>query len=175
ELTKLPVSRLNHTYIAKHHFVTIFDDLDNLRKNLSGRSAGKGRTDIQARASGFCEAIERYSGVFQDNEIRIASSYQQMGEQAIHPNACMNFSQQQYETRTEWNTQCHSWFQKVPEPFDETRSIDWTPVWSLTAQDFKYLPTAYCYYGYPQSQQLDCWADSNGCAAGSLLQSCSLL
>ncbi|MEM7762407.1 MAG: TOMM precursor leader peptide-binding protein, partial [Cyanobacteria bacterium P01_A01_bin.40] len=170
ELTKLPVSRLNHTYIAKHHFVTIFDDLDNLRKNLSGRSAGKGRTDIQARASGFCEAIERYSGVFQDNEIRIASSYQQMGEQAIHPNACMNFSQQQYETRTEWNTQCHGWFQKVPEPFDETRSIDWTPVWSLTAQDFKYLPTAYCYYGYPQSQQLDCWADSNGCAAGNTIE-----
>ncbi len=170
ELTKLPVSRLNHTYIAKHHFVTIFDDLDNLRKNLGGRSSGKGRTDIQARASGFCEAIERYSGVFQGDEIRIASSYQQMGEQAIHPNSCMNFSQQQYQTREEWNARCHGWFQKVPESFDETRAIDWTPVWSLTNQDFKYLPTAYCYYGYRQSEQLDCWADSNGCAAGNTIE-----
>ena len=170
ELTKLPGNRLNHTYIAKHHFVTIFDDLDNLRKNLGGRSAGKGRTDIQARASGFCEAIERYSGVFQGDEIRTLASYQQMEDKAIHPNACMNFSQQQYQTREQWNAQCHGWFQKVPEPFDEEREIDWTPVWSLTAQDFKYLPTAYCYYGYPQSHQPDCWADSNGCAAGNTIE-----
>ncbi len=170
ELTKLPGNSLNHTYVVKHHFVTIFDDLDNLRKNLGGRSAGKGKTDIQARASGFCEAIERYSGVFQGDEIRIKSSYQQMGERAIHPNACMNFSQQQYQTRKEWNAQCQGWFQKVPEPFDEEREIDWTPVWSLTAQDFKYLPTAYCYYGYPQFHQPDCWADSNGCAAGNTIE-----
>ena len=170
ELTKIPGNRLNHTYIAKHHFVTIFDDLDNLRKNLGGRSAGKGRTDIQARASGFCEAIERYSGVFQGDEIRTTGSYQQMGERAIHPNTCMNFSQQQYETRKEWNAQCQGWFQKVPEPFDEEREIDWTPVWSLTEGDFKYLPTSYCYYGYPQSHQPDCWADSNGCAAGNTIE-----
>ena len=170
ELTKLSGNRLNHTYVAKHHFLTIFDDLDNLRKNLGGRSAGKGRIDIQARASGFCEAIERYSGVFQGDELRITGSYQQMGDQAIHPNDCMNFSQQQYQTRKEWNTQCQGWFQKVPEPFDQEKEIDWTPVWSLTAQDFKYLPTAYCYYGYPQSYPPDCWADSNGCAAGNSIE-----
>ncbi len=170
ELKKLPVHQLNHTYVAKHHFVTVFDDVANLRKNLGGRSSGKGSTDAQARASGFCEAIERYSGVFQGDEIRIKSSYQKLGEQAIHPNACMNFSQQQYKTREEWNAQCQGWFQKVPEPFDEEREIDWTPVWSLTAQDFKYLPTAYCYYGYPQAGAIDCWADSNGCAAGNTIE-----
>jgi oxazoline/thiazoline synthase len=170
ELTKLPGHHLNHTYIAKHHCVTIFDDFDNLRKNLGGRSAGKGRTDIQARASGFCEAIERYSGVWQGDEIRKLASFQKLGERAIHPNACMNFSQQQYENRAEWNTQCHGWFQKNPEPFDEEREIDWTPVWSLTERDFKYLPTAYCYYGYPQIERLDCWADSNGCASGNTIE-----
>ncbi|WP_031292982.1 TOMM precursor leader peptide-binding protein [Leptolyngbya sp. Heron Island J] len=170
ELTKIPINSLNHTYIAKHHFVTVFDDVDNLRKNLGGRSSGKGRTDAQARASGFCEAIERYSGVFQGDEIRIKSSYQKLGDQAIHPNACMNFSQRQYETRKAWNAQCQGWFQKVPEPFDQEREIDWTPVWSLTHQAFKYLPTAYCYYGYPQDYPLDCWADSNGCAAGNTIE-----
>ncbi|MBD2444325.1 TOMM precursor leader peptide-binding protein [Dolichospermum sp. FACHB-1091] len=170
ELIKIPLNPLNHTYIAKHHFVTIFDDLENLHKNLGGKSSGKGRTDIQARASGFCEAIERYSGVFQGNEIRIKNSYQKMGDRAIHPNHCMNFSQQQYDSRIEWNTNCHGWFQKVPEPFDQEREIDWTPVWSLTAGDFKYLPTAYCYYGYPQRDYLDCWADSNGCAAGNTIE-----
>ena len=170
ELTKLPGNGLNHTYIAKHHFLNIFDDFDNLRQNLGGRSAGKGRTDVQARASGFCEAIERYSGVFQGDEIKEKANYQQLGDKAIHPHDCMNFSQQQYQNREQWNVDCKGWFQKVPEPFDETREIDWTPVWSLTAEDFKYLPTAYCYYGYPQSSPLDCWADSNGCAAGNTLE-----
>ncbi|WP_413172613.1 TOMM precursor leader peptide-binding protein [Anabaena azotica] len=170
ELQKIPSHGLTHTYIAKHHFLSIFDDLDSLRQNLGGRSAGKGRTDIQSRVSGFCEAIERYSGVFQGDEIRHKSSYQQMGDKAIHPNTCMNFSEQQYQNREQLNTKSNGWFQKVPEPFDIEREIDWTPVWSLTHQEFKYLPTAYCYYGYPQSHQPDCWADSNGCATGNTLE-----
>ena len=170
ELTKIPGNGLTHNYIAKHHFRGTWDDLASLRQNLGGRSAGKGRTDSQAMASGFCEAIERYSGVFQGDEIREKSSYQKLGDRAIHPNTCMNFSQKQYQERSQWNSQCPGWFQKVPEPFDEAREIDWTPVWSLTQQDFKYLPTAYCYYGYPTTHQPDCWADSNGCAAGNTIE-----
>jgi ribosomal protein S12 methylthiotransferase accessory factor len=161
---------LTHTYLARHHFATMFDDLDALRKNIGGRSAGKGRTDSQAKASGFCEAIERYSGVFQGNEIRQKGSYQQLGDKAIHPNVCMNFSPAQYENRHEWNASHTGWFQRVPEPFDEERIIEWTPVWSLTHQEFKYLPTAYCYYGYPKPEKPDCWADSNGCAAGNTME-----
>jgi oxazoline/thiazoline synthase len=159
-----------HTYIARHHFVTLSDDLDTLRHNVEGLSAGKGRTDQQAKTSGFCEAIERYSGVFQGNEIRKKSSYQQLGDNAIHPNACMNFSQAQYESRSHWNATCSSLSQRVPEPFAEEREIEWTPVWSLTAQEFKYLPTAFCYFGYPVAPKPDCWADSNGCAAGNTLE-----
>ena len=170
ELNKIQGNALVHTYVAKHHFRSVFDDLDSLRQNIGGRSAGKGRTDSQAKASGFCEAIERYSGVFQGNEIREKASYQALGDKAIHPNKCMNFSEKQYQHREEWNAKNQGWFQKVPEPFDETRIIDWTPVWSLTAQDFKYLPTGYCYYGYSQSEPLDCWADSNGCAAGNTIE-----
>ncbi|MEH1800148.1 MAG: TOMM precursor leader peptide-binding protein [Nostoc sp.] len=170
ELNKIPGNGLTHNYIAKHHFLSVFDDCASLRQNLGGRSAGKGRTDSQAMASGFCEAIERYSGVFQGYEIREKASYQQMGDKAIHPNVCMNFSQQQYQNREQWNVECQGWFQKVPEPFDEEREIDWTPVWSLTHQEFKYLPTAYCYYGYRPDYKPDCWADSNGCAAGNTLE-----
>ncbi|NEO42071.1 MAG: TOMM precursor leader peptide-binding protein [Moorea sp. SIOASIH] len=170
ELKKIPGNGLTHNYIAKHHFISIFDDSASLQQNLGGRSAGKGRTNSQARASGFCEAIERYSGVFQGDEIREKSSYQQMGDKGIHPNACMNFSLQQYQNREQWNAECQGWFQKVPEPFDEEREIDWTPVWSLTHQEFKYLPTAYCYYGYRPSYKPECWADSNGCAAGNTIE-----
>ena len=161
---------LIHTYTATHHFASMSDDLDTLCRNVGGGSAGKGRTDVQAKASAFCEAVERYSGIFQGDEIRYKSSYQEMIDRAIHPNTCMNFSQEQYENRQEWNSNCSSFFQKVPEPFDEERIIDWTPVWSLTHEDFKYLPSAYCYYGYPKSFMPDCWAESNGCAAGNSLE-----
>ncbi len=170
ELNKISGNGLTHTYIAKHHSLSIFDNLENLRQNISGRSSGKGKTDIQAKISGFCEAIERYSGIFQGYEIRQKSSYLQMGEKAIHPNTCMNFSPQQYENREQWNLENKSWFQRVPEPFDVEREIDWTPVWSLTAQEFKYLPTVYCYYGYSQAHPPDCWADANGCAAGNTIE-----
>ncbi|WP_224412301.1 TOMM precursor leader peptide-binding protein [Oscillatoria salina] len=202
ELGKLSANSngLTPTYFAKHHFASTFDEFSLLQQNLGGRSAGKGRKDAQAKASAFCEAIERYSGVFQGDEYRIKSSYQKLGDKAIHPNHCLNFSQNQYENRREWNAKCGSFFQRVPEPFDETREIDWTPVWSLTHQEFKYLPTAYCYFGYPQLDQTsppapllqgegsisppfpcregglgglgqpDCWADTNGCAAGNTLE-----
>jgi oxazoline/thiazoline synthase len=161
---------LIHTYVASHHFATIFDDLNALRQNISGRSAGKGRTDSQAQTSGFCEAIERYSHVFQGDEIRQTGSYRQMADQAIHPNICMKFSQIQYEHRHQWNQECSGWFQRVPEPFDEDREIEWTPVWSLTHHQFKYLPTAYCYFNYPNLPNPDCWADLNGSAAGNTLE-----
>lgn len=172
ELQKLPYSLdgLLHTYVAKHHFLSMFDDLKTLTQNIGGRSGGKGRTDVQARVSAFGEAIERYSGVFQGDEISIKGSYQQLGEVAIHPNACMNFSQEQYLNRQQWNDSCQSPFQSVPEPFDQAREIEWTSVWSLTQQQFKYLPTAYCYFGYPKPSKPDCWADTNGCAAGNTLE-----
>ena len=161
---------LIHTYVASHHFATIFDDLNALRQNISGRSAGKGKTDAQAKASGFCEAIERYSHVFQGDEIRQTGSYQQMADRAIHPNACMKFSQVQYEQRHQWNQECTGWFQRIPKPFDENQEIEWTPVWSLTHQQFKFLPTAYCYFAYPNLPDPDCWADLNGGAAGNTLE-----
>jgi oxazoline/thiazoline synthase len=170
ELEKVGSSDLTHTYVAKHHFASMFDDLDALRQNLTGRSAGKGKTNEQAKASAFCEAIERYSGVFQGNEIRQKGSYQLMGDIALHPNACMNFSLEQYKNREEWNARCPSFSQRVPAPFDEEKEIEWTPVWSLTHQEFKYLPTAYCYHGYPKPPKPDCWADSNGCAAGNTIE-----
>jgi oxazoline/thiazoline synthase len=172
ELQKFPYSLddLQHNYVAKHHFVSMFDDFKALNQNIVGRSGGRGRTDIQAKVSALGEALERYSGIFQGDEIRITDSYQQLGERAIHPNACMNFSQAQYGDRDRWNASCTSLSQRVPEPFDEEREIEWTPIWSLTHQVYKYLPTAYCYFGYPKPSKPDCWADTNGCAAGSTLE-----
>lgn len=164
-----PTNRWNHTYIAGHNFGLMFDDLYFLRQTVRGRSGGKGKNVDQAKASGLCEAIERYSGTFQGDEIRIRATYQDLGETAIHPHTCLNFSSKQYQNRHFWNANCLP-HQKIPEPFDTSKIIDWTPVWSLTHQSFKYLPTAYCYYGYPRSQSPDCWANSNGAAAGNNME-----
>ncbi|WP_013334724.1 TOMM precursor leader peptide-binding protein [Gloeothece verrucosa] len=159
-----------HIYRVEHHYATMFDSFDDLRKNLGGISSGKGKTDLQAQVSGLGEGIERYSGVFQGDEPREKKSYQQLRDKAIHPNACMNFSPEQYKNWEAWNATHPSYCEKIPYPFDEGRSIDWTPVWSLTHQEFRYLPTAYCYFGYPKPPKPDCWADSNGCAAGNTLE-----
>ena len=158
---------LTHIYRAQHHHFSMFDTFLDLQKNIGGRSAGKGRTDAQGKASGFGEAIERYSSMFQGDELRIRGSYRSLREKAIHPNACMNFSPAQYQSRREWNAANPGAFQRVPEPFDENEEMDWTPIWSLNQQNFKYLPTAYCYFGYPRPEKPSCWANTNGCAAGN--------
>ncbi len=120
--------------------------------------------------SGLCEAIERYSGVFTGEEYRIKGKYSHLESAAIHPNAWMQFSEQQYQNRQAWNPK-HSRFARIPEPFDEEKEIEWTPVWSLTHQEFKYLPTACCYFRYPLTDDHRfCYDDSNGSAAGNTLE-----
>ncbi len=162
---------LIRAYLVSHYAAPLLDDdLTALCRNLGGRGAGKGKTDPQARASGLCEAIERYSATLRGDEPRVRKSFQALEEQAIHPNACMIFSDRQYQQRQEWNAQCLSPLQTVPDPFDPVQEIEWTPLWSLTHQSFKYLPTAYCYLGYPANLRPGCWADSNGCAAGNTLE-----
>ena len=160
-----------HVYAANHREMGLNDSLGFLHRLLLTNSSGKGMTDAQARASGLCEALERYSGNFYGDEIRKRASYRRLGGSAVHPNECMLFSEEQYRRRQQWNAQC-SGFQLVPDPLDEEAEIEWTPVWSLTAQEFKYLPTGYCYYGYPGFQEgaYYCWADSNGNAAGNTLE-----
>lgn len=162
--------KFTHSYVAGHNFASMFDSLYFLRENVRGRSGGKGQTEIQAKASALGEAIERYSGVFQGYEPRKKATYTELGAAAIHPNRCQNYSEEQYRTREEWNASCSSTFQKVADPFEEDAEIEWTPVWSLTNQDWKYLPTAYCYYGYKDLQKMYFWGDSNGAAAGNNLE-----
>lgn len=163
-------SSLVHTYVAAHKFMTA-SKLEGLRESLNHKSAGKGKTDRQAKASALCEAIERYSGVYEGNEKRITSTFKELGDKAIHPANCLHFSPSQYQNREELNNKSlvgHDW---IPQPFDETKAIDWTPVWSLTEQTHKYVPTALCYYGYPlPKDHLFCSANSNGNAAGNTLE-----
>ncbi|MEB3339444.1 TOMM precursor leader peptide-binding protein [Okeania sp.] len=165
-----PENPVVHTYTAIHGFA-IAKNLDALRPSLRHQSGGKGKTDRQSRASGFCEAIERYSGIFQGDEPRKKSTLADLGDRGIHPEKILHFSLTQYANREKLNANCkveHDW---IPQPFDARQKIEWTPVWSLTEQKHKYLPTAFCYYGYKLPKKHNfCAGDSNGNAAGNTIE-----
>ena len=55
-----------------------------------------------------------------------------------------------------------------PAAFDPTAKIEWSPVWSLRDERFKYLPTSLLYFFY-RGAGYQFNADSNGCAAGNTL------
>jgi ribosomal protein S12 methylthiotransferase accessory factor len=146
------------------------NDLDAVRAALRAENGGKGATAIHAEVSALCEAIERHSGAFRGDEERLRGSLRSLGEQAIHPNTCQLYHERQYLNRAAWNA-AHAKFQFVCEPFDEHDVMDWTPVWSMSEQRHRLLPTRYLYYGAPAGTARQyAVPDSNGNAAGSSLE-----
>ena len=129
-------------------------------------------TEIQAKVSAMGEAIERYSGVYRGDEPVVRGSYRTFGRQAIHLSDCLGFSEAQYANRQEWNARTDmARFHRVFHPFDESQELDWSPLWSLTRSEFKYLPAAYCYYGHPEELRFYFGtADGNGNAAGNTIE-----
>lgn len=170
KLTKLENdNNFIHVYTANYLALSNHNSLVGQHQRLSS-STGKGKTDSQSQVSCVCEALERYSGGFTGEEYRIAGTYAQLASMAIHPDKLTHYSATQYQQREKWNSQ-HTDFAWVAEEFDRDKEIDWTPVWSLTEQKFKYIPTAYCYYRYPQADGHNfCMGDSNGNAAGNSLE-----
>jgi ribosomal protein S12 methylthiotransferase accessory factor len=162
-----------HVYLAGHNPAIRMDRLDYLKQGLRNASCGKGMSEMQAKVSALCEAIERYSGEFTGGELRVTCSLQDWKEgEAYHPNDIMLYSKQQYSQREACNKKC-SRFNAVPEPLDKNVPIDWTPLWSLTAQRHKYLPTQFVYFraqaraGDNTRYAIGC---SNGNAAGNTLE-----
>jgi oxazoline/thiazoline synthase len=157
---------LNTSYYAKHNFSAPSKTVHELRGALEGSSFGKGSTAEQGEASALMEAMERYSGVFQGDEIRLTRRFADFPSgEAILPNNVLLFSEAQYQRG----------LAETPEPedepmspylFDKETEMEWSPVWSLRDKCFRYLPTSilYFYYAGPVAPF---HADSNGCAAGN--------
>src|SRR5438093_1152057 len=57
----------------------------------------------------------------------------------------------------------------TPAPFNPSAQIEWSPVWSLRHERFKYLPSSLLYFFY-RGGGYQHHADSNGCAAGNTLE-----
>jgi ribosomal protein S12 methylthiotransferase accessory factor len=168
---------LNTNYYAGHNFAGFADSVDELRAGLSGGSFGKGSTAEQGEASALMEAIERYSGIYQGDEIRVTRRFVDFApDEAIVPNDVLLFSDAQYRKAqrllhgSPHDHEAHDHHgTPVPMPFDPAAEMEWTPLWSLRDERFKYLPTSMLYYFYrggPSPEQI-IHADSNGCAAGN--------
>jgi ribosomal protein S12 methylthiotransferase accessory factor len=149
------------TFVARHNFT--------LGGGTPGSSYGKGMTVDQARTGALCEALERYSGVFRGDEPLIRATFRDLGDEAVHPNACLRFSERQYRTRDEWNRTMGK-LMWTPEPFDEEAETGWVPAWSLTHSRTRLVAAAYCYFGYRSRTNDFANADSNGSAAGTCLE-----
>jgi oxazoline/thiazoline synthase len=141
-----------------------------------GAAAGKGMEKTQAKASCLAEAVERYLCGYTGHEPRLRASWTALGSAAPHPCTYLNYSEKQYDARYTWNKN-HEGFNWVGERFDERREIEWTPAWSMTHGERRWLPTRYCYFNYVDPTVVDesgdndfCIADSNGCASGSTVE-----
>ncbi len=157
---------LNTNYYATHNFSGPAETVHQLRAGLGGGSFGKGSTAEQGEASALMEAIERYSGIFQGDEIRAKRRFAdfQSGE-AIPPNDVLQFSDAQLRQGQGAPTNGQ---EAIPALFDRSARIEWSPVWSLRDARFKYLPTSLLYFFYRGAAGFA--ADSNGCAAGNTLE-----
>ena len=148
--------------------------LSSLRRSLRSKSAGKGSTAEQARASALCEAVERYSGTFHGDEIRCSrrlADFERAGEsEAIPPNAVQLFSDRQLDDAERLNARGHP-YNFVPDRLDPEMEIEWSPLWSFTEERHRYLPTSLLYGTRDDEGRGPVFrADSNGCAAGNTLE-----
>ena len=170
---------MNTNYLATHNFSAPAETVDQLKAGLSGGSFGKGSTAEQGEASALMEAIERYSGIFQGDEIRATRRFTDFPPgDAILPNDVLLFSDAQYRRDLAQATgqgeaqsdQGEAPATPMPAPFDRSVEIEWSPVWSLRDEHFKYLPTSLLYFFYRGLAAYQVHADSNGCAAGNTLE-----
>jgi bacteriocin biosynthesis cyclodehydratase domain-containing protein len=156
---------LSTNYHATHNFSGPSETVHELRAGLSGGSFGKGSTAEQGEASALMEAMERYSGIFQGDEIRAKRRFADFPSgEAIPPNDVLLFSDAQLRHGAAGMPASNE-PDAIPALFDRSAKFEWSPVWSLRDARFKYLPTGLLYFFYRGDAAFA--ADSNGCAAGN--------
>ena len=163
-----------HVYASKLGNFAASGSMHYALRGIRIRSAGKGSTPMQSEASALGEGLERVSGTFSGDEIRTRCRFVDFlssgKDEAIHPDKVQLFSDHQFD-QAAYVTECDSVASWVPERFDPEASIDWSPVWSLTQERHRYLPTALLYFDAPL--EIGCrfgQGNSNGCSAGNTIE-----
>jgi len=156
-----------HTFIARHPWNPRIRNVDDLRKSLRHKSSGKGTDAVQAEISALAEAVERYSGIFRGTEVRHKAPYPPTDERYIHPNEITLYSDSQIRAAKNGRQEEGArWI-----PVEESGSlIEWSPLWSLTHERFRYAPTALLYFFYEGPSSHHFLPTSNGCASGNTVE-----
>lgn len=156
-------------FISGYRAVPRGEDID--RFSFQRVCAGKGRRPEQAKMSALAEAVERFSGTYQGDEACLRASQEQIGEAAYPPSVLLNYSERQYANRERHNQKETSPSRRIPLPYDSGTPIDWTPAWSLTCNERRYVPLSYCFAETPPGRGGEfCPHNGNGAAAGTCIE-----
>lgn len=162
-----------HIAVANQASREKVDPRENRRLGKPEAAGGKGLSPTQARVSCLAEAVERYACGWTGTEPRRLASLAELGDAAVHPATILGFSETQYANRETLNKTADA-MHLVPELFDESKPVEWSPAWSLTHDAPRWLPTRYSYFNYQardvEGDHLFCLGDSNGCASGGTLE-----
>ena len=137
--------------------------LEDVRRRTRVGNAGTGATEADARTAALGEALERWSGQFHGDEMRVPARRGDLGDGAVDPRDVLLVDTRQSADPAGWNA-AHGPFNHVGPPVDDEEETDWSPLWSLRDGVTRWLPTALLYHGAPGPSWA--FADSNGCAAG---------
>lgn len=159
--------RVIHVYTASHAR-DFKGGIRALRADRRDAAGGKGRSDLDARVSAICEALERYSAIHRGDEPCRVGRHSDFGAQAVDPFSFLLFSDHQYRHRDEWNATA-SGMQWIPEPYDD-QVIEWSPTRSLVTGDVRFVPSAAVYLGFNGEGTRYCRGDSNGLSGGNSIE-----
>ena len=111
------------------------------------------------------KSLERYSLIYRGDEPLVRGRLADVS--GIDPREILLYSEQQYETRAEWNRFADERY-FVGERFDPEEQIDWFPGVNLADNSCKLLPAActLMWYQFRTGEREYARADSIGCGSG---------
>lgn len=133
-------------------------------------SLGKGISSEQSKASAICESIERYTAQYQGEEPVVVSKPKDLDYRYVLPGELAIYSERQYsvfEKELKINRTAKKYY---AEQYHPDFALPWTLAWSLSSDEFCYIPFTYCFTNTPFDEERFCRFNSNGNAAGNTLE-----
>lgn len=115
-----------------------------LTNTIRFRGSGKGLTADAARAGALAETLEWYTLGSLDASTLETDSFERLSSRArvIPPSALAHFSKAQFANRAVINATAKLSKDRVPDPFDPAAEIEWMKAWSLTRNEWVFVPAA---------------------------------
>lgn len=149
-----PLNSVNQAALAEAGFVQ--------------RCLGKGVSAEQSQASALCEAIERYSALYQGDEPSMVARASELKQRHYNFQQLVPYSAAQYQRFAD-PTHPDACQKQAALPYED-QPLHWVNAWSLTNNEAVYLPLTSCFTNIPfDDDRFGRW-HSNGCAAGNTLE-----